>query len=54
MDEQKACKVARAFLSEQIELEQCKEIPGGLYKFKDSEESLFRFRLFGHLAILKN
>ena len=37
MNESKACKIARAFLSEQIELEQCNELPGGLYNFNDVE-----------------
>ena len=50
MNESKACKIARAFLSDQIELEQCNELPGGLYKFNDAEEILYRFRLFSHLS----
>lgn len=48
MDVEEANKIAHAFLSEHIEIEQCADPPDGLYAFNRSKEFLFRFRLFGH------
>jgi hypothetical protein len=51
VNELEANRTAHKFLCEHIELEQCNELPNGLYNFKSSEELLFRFRLFGHSLI---
>jgi hypothetical protein len=51
VNESEANRTAHAFLCKHIDLEQCNELPNGLYEFKPSEEFLFKFRLFGHSSI---
>ncbi len=51
MNKSEANRIAHSFLCEHIELEQCNELPIGLYNFQHSEEILFSFHIFGHSSV---
>lgn len=46
MNEKKAKELARVFLSQRIELENCEVLPEGLYGFDQGKEFLFTFHIF--------
>jgi len=51
MNQVKAEKLARSFLSKSIELHYCGNSPQGIYDVNFENEMLFRFQLFGENSI---